>query len=57
MVNEAEHDKNNKLTSAPSKDHPSSLIGAFAVRFIGSYGSKPSSDEQRKLIKLGGFPG
>ena len=45
MVNEAEHDKTNKLTCTPSEDHPSSLIRVFAVRFIGSYGPKPSSDE------------
>ena len=57
MVNEAEHGNTNKLTCAPSEDHPSSLIRVFAVRFIGSYGPKVSSDRQRKLIKLGGFPG
>ena len=45
MVNEAEHDKHNKLTCAPSEDHPASLIRVFAVLIIGSYGPKSSSDE------------
>ena len=36
MVNEAEHDKHNKLTCAPSEDHPASLFRVFAVLIIGS---------------------
>ena len=53
-VNEPRRDKTNKLTCAPSKDsdqpgHPPSLIRVFAVRSMGSYGSKFSSCAQRRL--------
>ena len=40
-MNEAVHDKTNKMTPAPNEDsnqpwHPSSLIRVFAVRSVGS---------------------
>ena len=55
------HDKTNKMTVRPAKTQMSLGIrpiwSVFSVRSMGSYGPKPSSCEQRRLIRLGGCPG
>ena len=62
VVNKPPHEKTNKMACAPSEDsdepgHPPSLIKVFAVRSMGSYGTKVSLCAQRRLIRLGGCPG
>ena len=59
---EPPHDKTNEMTCPPSEDsdqpgHLLSLIRVFAVRSVGSKGSKLSSCGQRRLIRLRGCPG
>ena len=55
LSNEPLHDKNNKMTCAPSKDldrpwHPPSLIRAFAVCSMGSYGPNASSSYGQRVF-------
>ena len=47
--NEPEHNKTNKNTCAPSEDSRLAVWSEFAVHFMGSYGSKPSSGRQWRL--------
>ena len=59
---EPPHDKTNKMACAPSEDsdqpgHPSSLIRVFAVGMKKAWVLSYPLSAQRRLIRLGGYPG
>ena len=59
---EPSHDKTNKMTCAPSEDsdqprHLPSLIRVFAVRMEKALVLSYPLSRQRRLVRLGEFPG
>ena len=52
-----QNEQNGLCTQRTQTGHPPSLIRVFAVHSMGSKGSKLSSCQQWRLIRLGGCPG